>query len=159
MKICTNCSLEKELTDFYKNKAQKDGYQNYCKLCMNKANNKWQRNNRETSKKYIDNWRNNNKEHVKKVARNWRQENKSTVASLRAKRRASELVRTPKWTNLEKIKAYYDVCSFFNEVNGHTKYHVDHIIPLQGKLVSGLHVENNLQVVSAKENLSKGNRI
>ena len=68
------------------------------------------------------------------------------------------LQRTPKWADLEKIKAYYDVCSFFNEVNGFIKYHVDHIVPLQGNYVSGLHVETNLQVIHATENMVKGNR-
>jgi len=68
----------------------------------------------------------------------------------KANQRANRIKRTPKWVNLEKIQEIYKKCP--------EGYHVDHIIPLQGKLVSGLHVENNLQYLLAKENLQKNNK-
>ena len=37
-------------------------------------------------------------------------------------------------------------------------HHVDHIIPLHGKLVSGLHVESNLQVITQAANCTKSNK-
>lgn len=58
--------------------------------------------------------------------------------------------RLPTWANLEKIEAVYHQCP--------AGFQVDHIIPLQGKLVSGLHVHNNLQHLPAFENNSKHNR-
>jgi len=66
-----------------------------------------------------------------------------------ARRRADKLNRTPKWANLEKIKKIYYDCP--------KGYHVDHIIPLKGVKVSGLHVENNLQYLTAEDNIRKGN--
>ena len=96
------------------------------------------------------------------VVREWKQghyqKHKGYYAASSKSRKANKLQRTPAWADNERIQAYYDVCAFFNEINGYAKYHVDHIVPLQGKTVSGLHVHNNLQVIPAKENLSKGNR-
>ena len=57
----------------------------------------------------------------------------------------------PKWANKDKIKEVY--------INRPQGYQVDHIIPLKGKLVSGLHVENNLQYLSAFDNRSKNNKL
>ena len=84
--------------------------------------------------------------------------NKGVLNAAVARRKAAKLLRTPAWADLEKIKAYYDVCAFFNEVNGYIKYHVVHDYPLQAKLVSGLHVHNNLRVLLAKDNVSKKNK-
>jgi hypothetical protein len=58
-------------------------------------------------------------------------------------------VALPTWANLEKMNDIYKRCP--------KGYHVDHIIPLKGALVSGLHVENNLQYLKAADNLSKHN--
>lgn len=64
--------------------------------------------------------------------------------------RSNKLYRTPSWANIASISEFYLNCP--------PGYHVDHIIPLQGDKVSGLHVVNNLQYLSAKDNLSKSNK-
>ena len=68
-----------------------------------------------------------------------------------AAHRARKLKATPKWANMKKIRDIYLNCP--------KGFEVDHIIPLKGKTVSGLHVENNLQYLTKSENCSKGNKI
>lgn len=65
-------------------------------------------------------------------------------------RRELKANRVPSWANLEAIKEIYNNCP--------DGYHVDHIVPLRGDLVSGLHVENNLQYLLAEENIKKSNK-
>lgn len=76
--------------------------------------------------------------------------NKSSYLAKNANRRALKLNATPSWANLSLIKEIYNSCP--------EGYHVDHIVPLQGKLVCGLHVENNLQHLLAVENMQKHNK-
>jgi len=74
-----------------------------------------------------------------------------------AKRRASQLQRTPVWAELEKIQGFFTAAEIVSAVLNEP-WHVDHIIPLQGKNVSGLHVYENLQILPGKENLRKRNK-
>jgi hypothetical protein len=99
-----------------------------------------------TRKKYAD-----NPEKINATNDNWRQRNKERLRSYWAKRRAAKLQRTPSWADMKAISDFYEKCP--------DGYHVDHIIPLQGKTVCGLHVLENLQYLPAKENLRKFNRL
>jgi len=78
-------------------------------------------------------------------------DNKGYYKDKSNKRRAIKLRAIPKFANLDKIKEIYKNCP--------KGYHVDHIIPLNNPIVCGLHVEWNLQYLSAKENCSKSNKL
>ncbi len=82
--------------------------------------------------------------------------NKEYFSSFVMMREADKLKRTPSWANKEEILKLYREAKVLSNTTGE-KYHVDHIIPLKGKYVSGLHVENNLQVVKANINQQKYN--
>jgi 5-methylcytosine-specific restriction endonuclease McrA len=71
--------------------------------------------------------------------------------------RAKKLNRYPSWVDKEEIKKFYTQAVLMEKETG-TKYHVDHIIPLNGENVSGLHVPANLQIISGSKNSQKGNK-
>lgn len=97
----------------------------------------------------------------RKIARKkWSMANKGLINSYTRKRRADQLNRTPKWltaVDFERIQNEYKLAALLTKVTG-SSWHVDHIIPLQGKTVSGLHVPSNLRVMPAFDNISKKNK-
>jgi hypothetical protein len=122
--------------------------------------NKWYLANKQQARAAIEKWRKENVEKQQIATRNWGLLNRDRRAATLAKRRAAKLQRTPGWLSLADFEAMafiYQLARILSEASG-IPHHVDHEIPLQGELVSGLHVPSNLQVITASENTSKSNR-
>lgn len=101
-----------------------------------------------------------NKEAMDVANKAWRMANRARVRHNKAKRRAARKNATPTWLTAEHwmaIDAYYREALLRSSVEGIT-YEVDHIVPLRGKRVCGLHVPWNLQVITATENRKKRNK-
>lgn len=173
-KICTSCGDAKALIEFSKNKSTKDGLQYRCKCCDNTCRKAYYDNNKEQQLAYRKAYYNDNLEKVASIQKRWRQANLEKDAANQkawkqanadkvnadaARRRAAKLRATPCWdeelTNLVAQEAYH-LAKLREKVTGFT-WHVDHVIPLQGKNVCGLHAWNNFAVIPASENLSKNN--
>ena len=103
-------------------------------------------------------WKARNPEVAKEVSRRTRQKNAARVLANKAKYRAVKLQATPSWMNKGhwfEIGCVYVYRDALKRVG--LDFHVDHIVPLQGKTVSGLHVPENLQVIPAEQNRLKNN--
>ena len=111
-------------------------------------------------KKYAIHRKNREKDLENHNARNreWNKNNKPRKAALQAKRKSVILQRTPPWDpDAHLIVAKYQVAAMLSKASG-IPYHVDHIIPLQGKNVFGLHVFSNLRVIPSVQNIKKSNK-
>jgi hypothetical protein len=123
------------------------------------ANSAWRLANSEAFKKVNREWREANPHYVKALKKAWCLANPDKVASYRAVRKAKLIQRTPRWLrekDYEMMAAFYLLARMLSDETGEP-HHVDHIIPLQGEKVSGLHVPGNLQVLTAFENIKKHN--
>jgi len=79
-------------------------------------------------------------------------------AAIQMKRHALELKATVAWADYEKIQDLYRESRRLTDLTG-ILHHVDHIVPLQGKSVCGLHVHYNMRVITAEENMKKHNKV
>jgi hypothetical protein len=90
----------------------------------------------------------------------YRQTNKAKVNALAKAYKVRKKNRIPKWVDKDHmwlIKEAYELAQLRTKQFGFS-WHVDHIVPIQGELVSGLHVIENLQVIPAIENIKKKNK-
>lgn len=175
---CTKCKTLKEDCDFSPDRRRKSGLQARCKQCSSFANKlRYEENpevrlakklydaeyvkaNREKKYKNNDRWNEKNKDRIKERNKAWKKANRHKVTSHTRKRQAAKLNRTPPWLTedqLKEIENFYWMARDLKAVSGQT-YHVDHIVPLQGKNISGLHVPWNLQVLPSDINERKSNK-
>ena len=96
------------------------------------------------------------KQYFKQYAKKYQHDNKSYFAAAAALRRFSKKQATPTWTDMDVVTSLYHIAAELTELGVPT--HVDHIVPLNSDSVCGLHCESNMQLLSASDNISKGNR-
>lgn len=167
MKHCPRCNTDKPLEEFTKNKRRADGLSGWCKACSYEATQTWKHSNqellRESDSRYgkSEAGRAANKRRLAK--RKLRPDFKIMNTIRSARYRTRKIRRTPAWLTSEDqdgIRYHYSLAAFFTWLSGgFVRYDVDHIIPLSGASVSGLHVPWNLQILRCDLNQSKGNRI
>lgn len=109
--------------------------------------------NREASRLSCRIWYEENKE----SRAEYRKQNQARYTAHAATRRAREMQATPAWADFEKITLIYLEAEIKSKETG-VKYSVDHVVPLAGRNVCGLHVHTNMMVIPLLENVSKGNR-
>lgn len=112
---------------------------------------RWNARNPDKVKQKMRKWRAAHPEEARAASSAWARANPSRVVAGCAARRASKLQATPPWACIESIKRVYAQAHAAGKV-------VDHIVPLRSKLVCGLHVPANLQLLPLIENSAKGNR-
>jgi len=175
MKKCAKCKEDKSEEFFYKKKNYKNGLSSTCKDCekayhankyvhnkerIAKRNAEWVKSNKEKKSAINKASVERNREKRNEQTRLYKKKNKGAVNARNALRRSIKLNATPPWLSSAQeahIKRIYKLCQIISDATGE-KYHVDHIVPLQGKNVCGLHVPWNLRAVPAKINLSKSNK-
>ena len=168
MKVCKGrkdyaCVLGETLQEydnFYVMPRMKDGYSNVCKSCEKvRQSERYERNRTEVLEK-TKAYGKANRHVTRKASSKYHKLNKDKSAKRAAKRRAQKLKATPEWLSNDQllfIESFYTQARDCELVSGE-KYHVDHIVPLQGRNVCGLHVPWNLQVLPSDINISKSNQ-
>lgn len=167
-KICACCREQKLLSDYTIDAQKRDGLSSYCKKCSSEKNKRRYLSRSTTSRrnrshgglsvsepnKYASIWRDRNKESVLKADREWKSRNSHKVRLNSAERYLALTQSKIKVENpafYVEIEGFYQFCSIF------PGFEVDHLVPLRGKEVCGLHTPWNLQVLPTQVNRKKNN--
>jgi hypothetical protein len=180
-KKCPRCGVTKPREGFARNRARHDGLQSNCRECYRvharvgyerhkdrvlERSRVFYERNKEKRNAQSRQWAADNPQRSLELSRRWKNKNKALVRERRlrayeanpgrgpayvAAYRASKLRATPPWANLAAIEQIYVTARLLG-------LEVDHIVPLRGKGVCGLHVEANLRMIPLPVNRTKSNK-
>lgn len=171
--LCSRCERFLPSDNFKPDPRYKSGLASWCKECHREKNREWYALNKSKHNKRAAEWRRNNPEKSREISlkhqrankearaeshAQWAKRNRDKRNATGAKRKAAKLQATPKWVNWRKVREIYRTARRIQEFTG-IPMHVDHIVPLQGETVCGLHWEGNLRVIPASENIAKHNKL
>lgn len=160
MKKCTTCLTAQSFEAFHKDASRKDGYRNRCKSCVAEYMREHYVDNKDAIIEKANKWVSENRERHNTKCNLWAKNNSGKVNARTARRYAAKTQATPKWLTTDDrwmISQTYELAALRTKLFG-VVWEVDHIVPLRGKMVSGLHVPCNLQVVPAHLNRRKSNK-
>ena len=171
-KPCSTCGELKPLESFAHSRRAKDGRFCICKPCNYQRSLAWRHKNKEKNSRTVKLWKLRNRAKINAQTRERRCRDADKIIAQRKqhyKKHATyyrtwaawkkEIIKrqTPLWANRQDIQKIYAERDQLNQSAGFIKFHVDHVIPLQGKTVCGLHITNNLQIIEATINIRKKN--
>ena len=174
-KECTRCYTEKPETEFDLRSDRPGKRRSHCRDCRRKEVREQDKKNRKRKLAYNRAYRESNKdkislkvkvyhrenrERILSYQKSWRKSNPEKVATGSRERKKRQKQATPDWLSKEQENQIADIYKLRDECILLTgdPYEVDHIIPLKGEHVCGLHVPWNLQVLPRDLNRSKSNK-
>ena len=165
MKNCRRCLADKPLSDFRADPRYRDGFASWCRQCHRERNSSWAKENRERLSAKSAARRDSDREGARAINRrfkarhkdrlakqhaDWARRNRDKRNASAARHKAAKLRATPVWADHAEIAAIYKTAALLGK-----DFHVDHIVPLQGATVCGLHCEANLRIIPARLNEAK----
>jgi len=173
--LCKDALKERQNTEWHREKFRanaKQYYWNNTEECKRKAKKyrkenpdkvreykrRWIEENKERHMEYFEQYRKNNPDKISKYYKKYYEKNKHEYARRCKEYRERINKVTPQWYDPSKAKDLYDLADKLRDATGED-WDVDHIIPVKAEKVCGLHWHENLQVIPATLNRSKGNKL
>ena len=160
MAVCSPCQRKKRVADWHlanpgrKYELRKQWFENNPEKTR-ASKTAWQKRNPEKEAVKAAAWRAANPDKVREITKRHYWCNRDKIIRDVVERNAKH--RTPPWADLDAIAAIYAKSRAVSRATG-IQHHVDHFIPIKGQMVCGLHVETNLRVIPAAENIRKFNK-
>ena len=153
-KTCSLCKESKDVSLFSADRQKSDGLCSRCKQCDALRVRNYYAKNKDISNKRTAEFRKNNPEKHRLYSKNHYEKNKASYRQREIAYQMRKKTQAPAWlskAHIAEMEGIYMFCQIFKG------YQVDHIVPIRGKEVSGLHVPWNLQAISRRKNAQKSN--